>query len=56
MLDYQTYLHTKLYLIEGIARKGTLNGDPRMKEILELCIASPSKIEKIVNDIQKQKD
>ena len=43
-MNYFDFLHKKLYLIECVARKGASKGDKEMKEILELCIASPSKI------------
>lgn len=50
MEDYLKFLHTKLYMIECIARKGTVKGDEDMKEILNLCMASPSKIENMLEE------
>ena len=38
MEDYLKFLHTKLYMIECIARKGTVKGDEDMKEILNLFL------------------
>lgn len=50
MVEYIKFLNTKLYLIECIARKGALAGDKDMKEILELCMASYSKINQLLEE------
>ena len=49
-MDYIKFLHSKLYLIECIARRGVLAEGKDMKEILELCMASYSKINQILED------
>ena len=52
-MEYIKFLHSKLYLIEALSRKGMLEGQDGMKEILTLCMASPSKIKQILEDKQK---
>ena len=53
MDDYCKFLLTKLYLIEGIARKQVIKGKDDFKEILELAIASPSYIDRIIEEMRK---
>lgn len=45
MRNYIKYLHTKLYMIEALSLKGVLAGDEKLKEIHDICIASPNKLQ-----------
>lgn len=48
--DYSKFLSAKLYLIEAIALKGSLDGDESMKEIHNICLASHSQIQNIMEE------
>lgn len=46
-MDYITYLHIKLYLIECVCRHEIVQGNSEYKKILDIIMASPSEIKKL---------
>lgn len=48
--EYAKYLSTKLYLIESLSLKGMLAGNEQMKKIHDICLASFSEIEEMVEN------
>lgn len=53
--DYWKFLNVKLYLIEQISLKEMLNGNEKMKEIHDICLAKFSDIEQRLNNLSLHK-
>lgn len=52
-MEYYKFLGAKLYLIESISLKRMLAGDEEMKKIHDICLASYSQIEDMLNSQNK---